>query len=192
MCGIHGAHLCDNCRKDLEALPLVHRSERSEAPNIAALGAYTGPLRAAVLSLKFRNRKSAATLLGYVLGKKLRARVDAVIPVPLHPSRLLARGFNQAHFIGIGVASALNAPLVCEALVRVKATHAQSSLGLTERTVNVGNAFAPAPDAYRLNQACVMLVDDVVTTGATITACARALRIAGVKDVYGSALAIKM
>ncbi len=156
-----------------------------------ALGAYTGPLRSAVLSLKFRNRKSAAALLGYVLGRKLRVRVDAVVPVPLHPTRLLARGFNQAHFIGMGVASALSAPLVCDALVRVKATHAQSSLGLAERVVNVGNAFAPAPSAYRLSPAHVMLVDDVVTTGATLTACACALRCAGVKNVFGGALAIK-
>lgn len=191
MCGTHGAHLCDPCRSNLEALPLVRRSAQSETPSITALGAYVGSLRSAVLNLKFRNRKSAALLLGYTLGKKLRLRVHAAIPVPLHPSRLTLRGFNQAQAIGVGLASALKVPLLCGVLVRVKATRAQSSLALAERRVNVSDAFQVVRSEL-VPGARVLLVDDVVTTGATLTACARALRGANVSRVIAAALAIKL
>ncbi len=170
---------------------MVRRPTQSGGPSIIALGPYVGPLRSAVLSLKFRNRKSAATLLGHILGKKLRVRVQAIIPVPLHPSRLLFRGFNQAQAIGVGLASALNVPLLCDALVRTRATHAQSSLALAERLVNVRDAFHVAK-TQGLSGNVVLLVDDVVTTGATLAACARALRSANVSDIIAAALAIKL
>lgn len=159
---------------------------------MVALGAYSGPLRTAVLGLKFRNRSVAARELGAILGAKLGHGCDALVPVPLHVRRLLARGFNQAEAVAAGIAAESGIPLCSGALLRARHTTPQSSLALRERTTNVADAFVAGPEASRLCGARVMIVDDVVTTGATIAACAGALRYAGVAQVTAAALAVKL
>ncbi len=133
LCGDHGAHVCALCRGRLASAPLLHRRARDAMPQVTALGPYVGPLRSAVLAVKFRNRRAAAFDLGALLGRRLPERVDAIVPVPLHHKRWLARGFNQAEAIAQGVASALPAQLACDALCRRRETTAQSSLALRER-----------------------------------------------------------
>ena len=146
-----------------------------------ALGVYDGALRAIVHALKYDARRSLARPLGAMM----RARCDAVldgagcaVPVPLHWSRRRARGFNQA----ADLAGQLHLP-VHHALRRVRATTAQAALPASQRHRNVRHAFEPTRRARALAGAIVILVDDVSTTGATLEACARALKAAGVAEV---------
>jgi ComF family protein len=109
---------------------------------------------------------------------------DCVVPVPLHPRRRRARGFNQA----TELAAQLGLPVV-DALRRTVATRPQMELPASRRHRNVRGVFAPArgpawrPIASRIRGARVVVVDDVVTTGATVEACARVLRRLGARDV---------
>lgn len=133
-------------------------------------------------ALKYARRTSIAG----VVARELRAAsrdvldgADAVVPVPLHPLRSWWRGFNQARLIAGG----LGLPVV-DALVRRRATARQASLTRDDRWSNLHAVIgAQARTAPRLRGATVVIVDDVVTTGATVTACARALREAGVAEV---------
>jgi ComF family protein len=192
MCGRHGAHVCHRCCEHLASAKLLRRAARDDIPPLVALGAYDGLLRAAVLALKFRHRRAAAFCLGAILGTKLHCAVDAIVPVPLHHERLLSRGFNQAEVIAQGIASTFDVPLCRNALIRTRATIAQSSLALRERRQNVFGAFALGSNAPPLQHARIMIVDDVATTGATAAACATVLSQASVTSVILAALAIRL
>lgn len=109
-------------------------------------------------------------------------RVDVVIPVPLHPARLAARGYNQAALLGAAVAGELAVPLVARALSRTRATPPQARLDRAARLGNVAGAFRVRMPA-RVRGRRVLLIDDVSTTGATLAACAAALREAGAAEV---------
>jgi len=192
LCGRHGAHVCLDCCERLRSSQLLSRSARTGTPELVALGAYTGSLRAAVLALKFRHRRAAAFRLGAILGSKLLHSIDIIVPVPLHQDRLLSRGFNQAEVIAQGIASTFDTPLRRNALVRTRATTAQSSLALRERGRNVNGAFALGSEGALLRNLRVMIVDDVVTTGATAAACAAALTGGKVTWVIVAALAVRL
>jgi ComF family protein len=103
---------------------------------------------------------------------------DAVVPVPLHPRRLRARGFNQSADLAEGLGLA-----VLHALARTRWTEPQTGLPAARRHRNVRGAFAVRRDAGDLRGLCLVLVDDVSTTGATLEACARALTGAGAAEV---------
>jgi ComF family protein len=163
---------CEPCRR---SAPLVARAR--------AVGPYDGVLRGIVHALKYEGRRSLARPLGAMMrehGAGVLAGSDALVPVPLHPSRRRTRGFNQAD----DLARAVGAPVV-RALRRVRATADQVQLPILERQTNVRDAFAITSAGTRLDGAIVVLVDDVSTTGATLDACARALREAGVREVRG-------
>jgi ComF family protein len=147
-----------------------------------------------VNALKFRSRTRLAAPLGRLLGVLLsegdgephQLRVDAVthiIPVPLHARRRKDRGFDQAELLAFALGEAIDRPVRTGLLVRVRNTRPQIGLGPAERDANVRGAFQlrhplPTPGVLAL------LVDDVYTTGATLTACARALRAGKAEAVY--------
>jgi len=141
-----------------------------------SLAAYEGALREAICALKFRRFQAVAAPLGRLLvrfaPREALHGVQAVVPVPLHPDRLAARGFNQAELIARPVAEAIGRPCIPDALRRVRQEAPQSELGASERLLNVVGAFQPWDLQAR---GTVMLVDDVYSTGATAAACARAL-----------------
>jgi ComF family protein len=191
-CGMHGRELCDSCLHELSGAPLLRRPARGEVPSVTALGPHGGPLRTAVLNVKFRNRTHAAFVLGTILGEKLACRDEILVAVPLHERRHRERGFNQAEAIARGIAHTSGAVLCTHALLRTRATDPQRALPLSRRGPNVWDAFALAAAASRVRGRRIVLVDDVVTTGATIAACARVLLHAGAARVRAAAIAIKV
>lgn len=143
-----------------------------------AAGQYEGALRAIVHALKYGRRRSLARGLADLVAAQrpdLLAGVDAVVAVPLHARRLRARGFNQA----VEIARHLGPPLL-PALRRVRDTRPQTDLPASQRHRNVRGAFAAAASVAGLR---LLLVDDVSTTGATLDACAAALKEAGADEV---------
>ena len=142
------------------------------------------PLREALHALKFGGRRALARPLADLLleqcGAGLPADVTAVVPVPLARDRERARGFNQAGLIAERLARRLGLPLERRWLARVRATAPQSELAAEERRTNVRGAFRAAPDVRGRH---VLLVDDVLTTGATLAECARAVAAAGAARV---------
>lgn len=166
--------------------PLLDPGER--AGRAVAAYVYGGPMADAILALKYGGRAEHAAVLGRLLAERaveLAGSVDAVVPVPLHPARLRERGFNQSALLARPVASALAVPLVTSDLRRVRDTPPQASLTAGARATNVRGAFL----ALRAPASRVLLVDDVRTTGATLEACARALRAAGARRVDALAYA---
>jgi len=118
------------------------------------------------------------------------ARFDAVVPVPLHPRRVRERGFDPVYALARAAARALGVPLAADVLVRTRATPSQTGLDRAGRRRNVAGAFAVPPGARaRLRGATLVLVDDVVTTGATLREAAAALRAAGAARVVGLCVA---
>jgi ComF family protein len=114
--------------------------------------------------------------------------VDVLVPVPLAPARRRQRGFNQAELIARGVGARLGWPVDPSLLVRVRETPQQIWLPEAERRTNVEGAFGcPNPDAVDGRR--VVLVDDVMTTGSTLRACAEPLKLAGALRVYGLVVA---
>ncbi len=188
-CGQLGVLLCDACRRRLVAYDGDPPRVADQLTGVQVAYVFDGVLRQAVHQLKYRSRQRIARPLGALLADHLRAHplpCDALVPVPLHPHRLAERGFNQAELLAREVARATGLPLIVGPLVRIKATGQQALLDMPGRIANVAGAFVwrgPPPPAR------VALVDDVLTTGATVNACAQALRAGGARDVYALALA---
>lgn len=173
--------------------PVCARCRRRPPPYVIArsAGRYEGPLRTILHAFKYGRQRSLAGPLAALVeraGGDLLASADALVPVPLHPLRALERGFNQAD----DVARHLHRP-VWRLLRRARAGPPQAGLPAAERHANVRAAFAIAPGWQRwlgsgpsakgLINTTVVLVDDVMTTGATLDACSRVLLDAGIRRV---------
>jgi len=182
--------ICDQCGDPLPtwraiSLPLARcpRCRRTSrfVDRARAVGSYDGALRAIVHALKYEGRRSLARPLARLMrqrGGDLLDGAACAVPVPLHPSRRRQRGFNQA----ADLSRRLPLPTV-PALRRIRATATQTGLPAARRHRNVRDAFAVTAAGRTLPGAVVVLVDDVSTTGATLEACARALKEAGVREV---------
>lgn len=146
-----------------------------------------------ILSLKRAGRRDGLeTMAGWMsqVGRPLLDEADVLVPVPMHSSRLAMRGFNQAVWLAAAVGRQSHVPVHVTALKRIKRTPTQGGLTARARRRNVSGAFS-VPDNTRpdVRGRRVVLVDDVHTTGATLNACARALRQAGAADVDALVLA---
>lgn len=182
--------LCDVCGDPLPTWkpsdappPLCARCRRfSRAVDKGrAIGNYDGALRAIVHALKYDGRRSLARPLAALMRRSGTEVLDAAhyaVPVPLHGSRRRQRGFNQAD----DLARHIGLPVV-RALRRARATAVQADLPAAKRHENVRGAFVVNRSAATLRGQVVVLVDDVSTTGATLDACARALKDDGVAVV---------
>lgn len=156
-----------------------------------ALGLHAGPLREAVHHLKFGGRKALGAPLGRRLGGSIPTEHDLVVPLPLHPARQRERGYNQAALIAQGVAAVRSRPLVEGVLVRVRQTGRQAKLDRDERLRNLQGAFGVrGPGSVPWAGRTVLLVDDVLTTGATAAAAATVLRATGALRVDLAVLAV--
>ncbi len=179
--------ICKACKGDLPYGESWLRCTGTGFEHCVAPLAYEFPVDAAIKALKFRRRLYYAPALTELLREALAALaddVDAVVPVPLHWRRQWWRGFNQALEIGKPLARELGVPLV-RSVVRRRATRPQSGLTAAQRARNLRGAFAVRG---RLPYGHALIVDDVITTGTTVTGLAAALRRAGVERI--SALAV--
>ncbi len=148
--------------------------------SVRAVCAYEGPARSAVHTLKFRSGRSLAPVLGDLMRRSLDTRplrADLVVPAPLSAARLRERGYNQAELLAIEVSSAIGGCLVPSLLARDDRPPQQRLSG-AERRKNLRGAVR-CLDPSRAAGQRVLLVDDVMTTGATLGACAEALTAAG-------------
>jgi ComF family protein len=145
---------------------------------------YAGTLREALHTLKFGGRRALARPLAeLVVGQcagAIASDVAALVPVPLARARLRERGFNQAELIAEGIGATLRIRVRRRWLARTKETLPQSELSASERQGNVRHAFAASDAVAGVH---VVVVDDVLTTGATASECARALLDAGARRV---------
>jgi ComF family protein len=148
---------------------------------------YDDTARALVLSFKYSDRLDLAPMMGRWMaraGRELLADADALLPVPLHWRRLWARRFNQSAALAGAISDNCGVPVMHDALKRVRATPQQVGLSKTERADNVQGAFR-VPAEHKVNVAGrrLVLIDDVLTSGATADTCARALLRAGAAHV---------
>ncbi|WP_454918043.1 ComF family protein [Xanthobacter sediminis] len=148
---------------------------------------FTDVARDLVHDLKYADRLDVAAPMARLMalaGRELIAEADLIVPVPLHPLRLWRRRFNQAALLARHLAPSEGSRVRTDLLRRRRATPSQTRLGRQERQANVAGAFAPCGDAASaLPGRRILLVDDVYTTGATLDACARALRRSGAAHV---------
>jgi ComF family protein len=148
---------------------------------------YDDTARALVLSLKYNDRLDLAPMLGRWMaraGRELLAGADALLPVPLHWRRLWARRFNQSAALAVAISNICGVPVQHDALKRMRATPQQVGLSKTERAGNVQGAFrVPADKKAVVAGRRLVLIDDVLTSGATVDACARTLLRAGAAHV---------
>jgi competence protein ComFC len=150
-------------------------------------GPFVAPLSEAVRLLKYSDRRSvAATLAGLMVeaahGDPAYARADLILAVPLHPARQRDRGYNQAQLLASQVGRIMGKPSPDGVLARARNTGSQTALNRQQRQDNVDGIFrVKRPDMVR--DQSVILVDDVLTTGATIGSCGRSLSWAGARNV---------
>ena len=152
-----------------------------------AVARYEGPARTLTRRLKYADRLDLAPAMGRWMasaGAELVAESDLILPVPLHRTRLWRRRFNQAAVLAHHVARHTGRPCETHWLTRVKRTRPQVGLTREERADNLQGAFHLSPEAAtQIQGARLLLIDDVLTTGATLNACARALMKAGAARV---------
>ena len=148
---------------------------------------YDEASRGLLLAFKHRDRTQAAPAFGRWMaraGAELLADADLLVPVPLHWTRLFARRFNQSALLAQAIGRVAGIAVAPDLLQRRRRTPSQGRLSRTDRAANVRGAFRAHPRRGRLARGRnVLLIDDVYTTGATVTACARVLRRAGAASV---------
>jgi len=187
-CGEPGSWFCVSCRDQCE--PVTHDGRLA----LRAAGAHAGPLRAAIHRLKYGSEPGLAAELGALVALELACdlargvTVDAIVPVPLHPSRAAARGYDQAALLARAVAVRTGLPLR-PALHRIRGGRPQVELDRTARAANIRGAFVA--EASSLRGLRVALVDDVATTGATLLDAAAAARSAGARAVRAYVVAVE-
>ena len=200
-CGAEGPAICAECLPALDArleLPAgIPIGLPSDVPppllQLEWCAPFTGLVRSALHQLKYSGEQRLAVPLGEAIARRWQragAGGDVLVPVPVHADRARRRGYDQAELIARAAATALSLPCA-PILERAWATLAQFDLDRSERATNVAGAFRlkprPGPDGGRgdapLRGRWIVLVDDVVTTGATLTACAEPLLAAGAVGV---------
>ena len=194
-CGEEGLALCPRCRRGLDArLPLpagVPMGLPSGLPMLIAqlewCAPFSGPVRAALHGLKYAGERRLTEPLAAAVAARWRAAGaggELLVPVPVHADRARRRGYDQAVLLTVEISRRLPMPWL-PALERTRNTSPQFDLGRRARRANVAGAFAVRGprEAAAVRDRWVVLVDDVVTTGSTLTACAEALYAAGASAV---------
>ena len=182
-CGTTGTYLCGRCvQSATQALPRVGNAAALDS--VVSPFAYVGVARTAVHRLKYGDLRAIAPLMAGPMARALDSvrHVDVLVPVPLHPKRLRERGYNQAGLlakeIALLIGLAVNERLLSRA---TQSGHQVDAPSRAARIANVAGAFQASSGVEGLD---ILLVDDVITTGATLSAVARALKQRGAHEVH--------
>lgn len=203
-CRQRGAWVCAECLDETElfqepvcagcgvplALHACHCTNMASGlAQVRSVGPFSGWLREAILNFKYHDEWARAEHLGLELAQVVATMppVDALVPVPLHRSRLRSRGYNQSALLA-NVAGDIHRVPVLDAISRTRSTAQQTTLSAAERAANVAGAFALAPGFDPAGRS-LLLIDDVVTTGSTLNACAELLAEHGAAVVRAVTLA---
>ena len=185
--------LCDSCWDDMEIWNSgLHEVDfEHEFDQTVILYQFNDSVRSLIHALKYRGKTLPGQILGKALGQRIEGLFDSdtmIVPVPLHSAKTRARGYNQSEIIARATGRASGLQVLANALKRVRPTPTQTQLGVLERQYNVQGAFhvRHPPSIEGRN---IFLIDDVITTGATLNACAQVLRSAGAQCVSVGAVA---
>jgi ComF family protein len=181
-------NICLECVKDMKkAVPMVSPA-RLDAPysKLAACYNYEGPVRELIHKFKYENRpylaQSIARLIFKAINPSLFERIDCLMPVPLHQVRTREREFNQSERIARALSPLFKKP-VSLSLKKIRNTPSQTTFKESERFSNLKNAFA-VTDREAILEKSVLIIDDVITTKATVTEASRILKNAGAKTIH--------
>ena len=207
-CGKEGEFLCCSCRQSLPRItpPLCPRCGRPQpsgilCPSCVGWSAkidgirspfrFDGAMREAIHQLKYRNLRALAVPLAKLLQDYLTTDpvpAEVLVPVPLHRKRLRERGYNQSSLLAQQLGKLADLPIVDDCLIRQRHAPPQARTAtVEERQSHVTDAFACRD--HRLRDKQVLLIDDVSTSGATLDACAAALKAGGATSVWGLVMA---
>jgi ComF family protein len=190
--------ICTICINNLPKFSLISNSHKelaqkfvfeSKIDNVRSFIIYKpkGIGQKLIHALKYKYNQEIGLILGELFAEELftlnfQKKYDIVIPVPLHKRKLALRGYNQSEIIANPIAQKLNLPHIPDGLVRTAFTNTQTQKSKIDRWANMDNPFKPN-SLIDLNKRRILLVDDVVTTGATISAAVDALVLAGVSSI---------
>jgi ComF family protein len=151
-------------------------------------------LQNVIHELKYNGKFGLGIFLGKLFAQRFRDKmdeltIDVIIPVPLHHLKQAERGYNQSEYIAKGISSLTGIPTKSKLIRRIKFTETQTELSLLERKKNIHDAFK-LRGKQNLNDKNIILIDDVITTGATISECGRILKRAGAKKIFAGSIAI--
>jgi competence protein ComFC len=208
-CGQWGERFCDLCLGNVNTIeepicqicgdPIISSSRsicyrcdsiKRKFDRIRSWAYYEGPLKKAIQKLKYKNDIGLANILANpltALFKDLDWQIDLITAVPLDQERLSKRGYNQAALLSMPLAWNTGTPFNPEALIKRFPTRPQVGLSEEDRLKNVSDVFSSKPENVEGKN--VLVIDDVVTTGATMDACSKALKASGAVTVYGLSLA---
>ncbi len=202
-CDRRGFAFCEECFSAIERLsiicckkcgyPIHNRNKLCDECNLEpplftqmqSWAVFSGPVRTAIHALKYKRNLALGSILAKPLidmVEKSGWQIDLVVPVPLSKSRMQSRGYNQAALISRYLAASLNIRHSSRDLRRIKNTITQTKMNVNKRFTNLLDAFYANPATLKKKN--VLIIDDVVTTGATMRNCTNALLTAGAENIY--------
>jgi ComF family protein len=196
--------ICANCLNKIERASqerIDHEFERKFKDNKIISDFYSlyvfekdKELQQSIHALKYENKFKVGIFLGELLGNELLKvkpnwQIDLIIPIPLHHLKKAERGYNQSFYTAKGANNILHSQLNENALKRIKYTDSQTTMNIEERKENISGAFKVKNKSVIKNKN-ILLIDDVITTGATISECGMILTEIGANRIYAASIAI--
>lgn len=191
--GLSKPFLCDVCRAILipDHVVVEHEEWKKRHLSRAAFAYYYGrPVRGMIQAFKYKGVRMLAGRFAKEMNRLIRKRglgpYDMIVPVPLHPARLSSRGFNQAQLLAEELSALCGIPVRTDVLARIRKTRQQAKLSHEKREANLKRAFEANVSLEGMR---ILVLDDVITTGSTVCACAEALHEAGAGDIQAISIA---